>query len=711
MICVNSLKLTNFGCYRAADLVFPAVGVIGIVGPNGSGKSTILEAIRFLISGRVSGTLSTMVTTGESAGKVSGEITITLPGQQPFNVAITRPLQGRHTAKLAGTKVTGAKAVTEKLQELLGVSPVRLVETSLPVFSAQTALLTAAPVERVSLWERLLDCEKFRAARACAVKHLKAAAVTDFSDAISSLRAGIERNEQQHHELEDKFLSIKLGLEAMRLVENDMRAMVTEAHKRASSNREATANAEAISRLQRKIDELAQRKTENQRKLDDAVVEQLRLRTECERLGLEPTATAAQIRTIRNYAAEKSTCQREVERLQKSLDKTAQSMEKLAGCKEQLEQAQQQQHAAMAEKELADEVLSHMSQDGTCYVCKQDISELNLAQTYEAQQKRAATILDKLYVELIQLRQQSAHLDSLSGRREQIEKDLSKASTALRVAKKRLPANEATTPRQIDGLLADMDRMPDAQACRDAVENIERQLAELCLELTKLEEAGLSFITPTKAQLEAEQAAEKGLERISQLEGQMIATQPQLKRYEKEASELHSDLERMTAKQEGVERQKAFYDLLQVAVDLLHPSKLPRKYMSARLHEVEADINATLQNMSSRFSVSITDECEILAVFEDGLTRSTTMMSPGELLRLAVALRIALQRCVVRSGIMSFDEPTAHLDENSRDAVGLAADALKDGVSQVFLITHYAPLCAKVDRLIRVAQDHTVTVC
>lgn len=69
---IRKLTLNNYSIHEHLELDF-APGINGIIGPNGSGKSTILDALRFAVTGTsiLDGNLSDNVTWGEKSGGVT----------------------------------------------------------------------------------------------------------------------------------------------------------------------------------------------------------------------------------------------------------------------------------------------------------------------------------------------------------------------------------------------------------------------------------------------------------------------------------------------------------------------------------------------------------------------------------------------------------------------------------------------------------------
>ncbi|MBK8045812.1 MAG: hypothetical protein IPK16_00940 [Anaerolineales bacterium] len=88
----------------------------------------------------------------------------------------------------------------------------------------------------------------------------------------------------------------------------------------------------------------------------------------------------------------------------------------------------------------------------------------------------------------------------------------------------------------------------------------------------------------------------------------------------------------------------------------------------------------------------------------DSSTRQFAQLSGGEQMSAALAVRLALVRAMSTIDIAFFDEPTAHLDGDRREA--LAQQIMKvRGFRQLFVISHDDTFEQATQNLIRVTRD------
>ena len=77
---IKKIKLCNFGIHRDLEFDTESKPVIGLLGKNGSGKSTILDAVKYGLTGELEGKLEEAVTIGKKKGFV--ELTIDKNGEE-----------------------------------------------------------------------------------------------------------------------------------------------------------------------------------------------------------------------------------------------------------------------------------------------------------------------------------------------------------------------------------------------------------------------------------------------------------------------------------------------------------------------------------------------------------------------------------------------------------------------------------------------------
>lgn len=118
---IHKISLKNFG--RLDDFSAEMTGnTVGLEGKNGRGKSTVLQAIRYALTGTLDDTASSYMRDGGKHGKTSVEMEFTQKGVQGRIVrSITASSSSRKLYLDGATDpITTAKEVDLKMQELLG---------------------------------------------------------------------------------------------------------------------------------------------------------------------------------------------------------------------------------------------------------------------------------------------------------------------------------------------------------------------------------------------------------------------------------------------------------------------------------------------------------------------------------------------------------------------------------------------------------------
>jgi DNA repair protein SbcC/Rad50 len=312
-----------------------------------------------------------------------------------------------------------------------------------------------------------------------------------------------------------------------------------------------------------------------------------------------------------------------------------------------------------------------------------------------AQQKRLADIQQQLAEEAFALaeRQALAELDAQqatlgydSGAHEDTRQQLEdyqtfeQRHTALSVA-----------IESLEGLQADLN---DACARRDrlnkSVLEMETEIAALDAEMTQLEELVREF-----NEREAEVRTQRTLERNAY--ERLVNARQALDALTKQA-ERKNDL---IARRDEARQQEAVYTELR---DAFGKNGVPAMVIETAIPELEAAANQLLARMtdgrmSLRFNTQrekvtggVTETLDIEIADELG-TRAYEMYSGGEAFRINFAIRVALSQMLARRAgahlrTLFIDEGFGTQDENGRDKLVEAINAIQDAFSMVLVITH-----------------------
>ncbi|MGH7613180.1 MAG: AAA family ATPase [Gemmatimonadales bacterium] len=162
---LKRLRLENFRQFAETEIAF-GPGITGIVGPNGSGKTTLLEAIAWAIYGvqAVRGdkeSIRRFGAPGRSRVEVALEFQLGAHGY-----AVTRTLYGAELRQDGQVVANSLKAVSEKLERVLGMSHDEFFNT---YFTGQKELAVMAGLkgktERAAFLARVLGYERLEVAQ------------------------------------------------------------------------------------------------------------------------------------------------------------------------------------------------------------------------------------------------------------------------------------------------------------------------------------------------------------------------------------------------------------------------------------------------------------------------------------------------------------------------------------------------------------------
>ena len=183
---------------------------------------------------------------------------------------------------------------------------------------------------------------------------------------------------------------------------------------------------------------------------------------------------------------------------------------------------------------------------------------------------------------------------------------------------------------------------------------------------------------------------------IGALKGKLSANATSASRYASRAAQAS----RIVSAKECLQRVRA----------ILSSDEAPRMVSCTYLQELEADINALLEQFSAPFSVRVdTDSLEFIASFLDNTREhSASRLSVGQRIMLAISFRMAVNLKFSSSlGLLVMDEPTTGLDEDALaclpDIFAWFKNVTASRGLQLVMVTHEPRVEPVFDKVIRVA--------
>ena len=188
---LTDLKIRNFGRHRSIDFS-PNANVVGLLGVNGVGKTTILDAIKFALTGETRDEQDSYVLQGENNASV--ELSFTKGGQRG---TIFRQIgkTSKRTLSWDGKTIKAAKEVDELMAALFGADKKAV---SSAVFVTQGDLqnvLFGSQVERETLFIRLVNlafCENISKMISGKIAKVSST-VTDLSVVLDTWRSQVSQ--------------------------------------------------------------------------------------------------------------------------------------------------------------------------------------------------------------------------------------------------------------------------------------------------------------------------------------------------------------------------------------------------------------------------------------------------------------------------------------------------------------------------------------
>ncbi len=725
---IRTITLEGFQSYSEPETVdLTGLNLVAIIGPNGSGKTSLLNAIEWCLYGRFRGDIvRSVISRGSGRAQVSVEFDL---NENTYRVTRTRTASDRHEVVLAvsdPSTVTGWRELTEKnpahadpaIVSLLGMDSATARSTWMIAQNDFGTFCELQPAGRRAVLAAAFGLDAY-------------AALAERADAArANLGKRLDKATWHLETLQQRF---DAPASTGPLANLDDEALVARA---GEAEREAHDAAQALAALS--DDRLDEALVVAQRRLDDF----LRATAQAQQEYQRSIAHAERLRTI---AAQ------QVDNAQRTWDEASQAVWKVEAAQERTTAALARHHEATTAVATAQEALATaraalasleaergvIGAQGMEIAKQVDTLQESIAkhagQCFTCGQALATADADRL------LATHQAHRGELLQRWERIgtqitsaEASIDQATTTLAKVKANAMATEQDHRRE-EAVLANIKRiaggvdaaqrplapaqaaLKDAEAAKAAIPEPARdadafqQLSE-DLERAKAAVASKGTGTAEREAIRARRDRARATERAVWAEQDARATR------EAERAALVEPLDRARAEADTLAKDLRTFEILR---DAFRPNGIPAMILAGVVDEVNTEANDILADLAPSLGLNVTtqrekarggtdDKVMVYVTTADGQVDYSTL-SGSEKFRVALALRIALSRCIARRTgtpieTLVLDEGWGALDDEHKRAVQEVLVRLADDFN-VYTVSHIEDVKDAFPTVIDVSKD------
>lgn len=359
--------------------------------------------------------------------------------------------------------------------------------------------------------------------------------------------------------------------------------------------------------------------------------------------------------------------------------------------------------------------------EGECFACGQALSEERAQSMLQQLDKEKSDL--KAEHDTAQEAQQQAHRDKAAA-----EQEVKKAEAALREAQ-RASSKAEQEHRDAERASQALPQLEEALAVvnKQLNEATQEQVAANKSEAPALDESRVQNLRAEVSEAEQKlQAAKESSGNRQQLRAErdslrsrqkrVWAEQQRRERIAKEIADLDAPQQEFEGKVAALEKDVLTYQTLR---DAFRPAGIPAMILAGVVEELNDDANDILMDLGGQFGVNVTTQREkatggvdekvmIYVTTPEGEIDYTTL-SGSERFRCALALRIALARCIARRTgtpieTIIMDEGWGALDDEYRKAVQDVLTELSTDFS-VYTVSHIDEIKAAFPTVIEVNKD------
>ena len=708
---INSLELFNIGPHRQLEVSF-VTGLIGLFGPQGSGKTTLMGAVYAALTndfGRLAEKKDEVVNQQAADHEVSRIILNAEHSGTQFRVTRTLAPGVKSLLEIGSETWNKEKDIRERLDSLLASSrplldnyvfvdqwKVRDLFQQKYAERAETLshLCGTRFIEhRHDLLKQQLDNDMRLISEGSANVDVMLQELGDYQDRLNvqqvkhdELTAGLLTPETiealrvaaNHRE---RILAIRASLPAMQAKLEERVAALAETTRQVEDlSTKLLSTEKALAAARDGLSAASAQSAEHQRKLQIfAMYEQDRLRiAELQTALEEPGPTIPTLRTAEEIDQE----------LMKLRDQAS-------------------PHQAMIRR------LCSLSGQAACPTCEQPLTDVvtRLADARAAVQQLQAEI-DPLQVLLSRRLQFDQDYARFTDRKVAINREIAERSDRMNQSEVAVrPEPVVDRVAELEGIVTELEQ--DCQAYRGeqlmqtrAQASISAACDSLRADLEKSQLAGFEEVLSEEDYSDAcATVAEQQELRLA-----VVDSKARLDELQTSVRLKLESIERANRLAAQHEKLKTWTGLLQRALPTFHRDGLPRRIHEGTLKKVENDINETLADFESPFSVTVSNNLSYEAHFRNGTVVPVRGLSGGQQVILALAFRWVLNSLFANKiGMLVLDEPTAGLDSRHiallETALRQLGAAARSRGYQIVIITHDVRLERVFDQVISLGRS------
>jgi len=715
MIRLKKLSITNWCQYRGTHTFDLHGNLVGIFGHNGAGKSNFIAALRYLLQGD-SGNKGKGVD-DITWGEESCELILTLD-HDGTEVELCRRQPQRYAHLLYGSeKITGITRVQTRVRELLGVTNDEMLTPLLVKQGELTRVAFMDPAAREKRFHALCGIDRIDKARAAVYSEksaLPASVATAYSE--SELRSQIERHRKE----------VDGGVKALEDIISSM-----------SSDEE-------LERLKALVDNFSKHDDLQRRIMEKA------------------TSVDSLKSTLKDRVEECDKAQALLSTLEASVEESRESVEEAKSVVARAEEAETYDTLIKRnEKEYASVMASLSSLvEPTTRVTEQDLRDL-VEEQVGLEVKRSALTAVK---EAIEYHEGSprcptcdAEFKNPEERLKQVTSELSGVEDCLSDVSKQVEDLRAKihdhrtkkavydeTRRQLESRKAYLEthRKDIPEYVVDNEEEVEKakKILQISLHLgesLRVKRRDVDFyegrveltsaaVAEEEAKLDVLRIQYDSLGQVADA-SEIIKARTRIEDHEKTVQDVNNRLYQLEVSKKilddlngrmdhvlSVKKDNEILDeyrcFISGVLDVLHREKLQRRIVQGKRMQLNTLLNKYLKLFVVPFSIEISEDMSMTAVFPGGVIQDAERLSGGEKVSLSVSMILAESQLFCSNvGLLILDEPTAFLDEDNKHNIKQLFNMLRAATSnsgtQVLLVTHEACLMDVVDQTVSIDSE------